>query len=280
MRRKGDAMTANILPRLGFLGGGKMATALVHGLLAAKLTTPDRIIASDVISDARSALEKSAGIRTTSENRAVVADSDAVVLAVKPQVLAAVLAEIKPLLTSKHLVVSIAAGFTLKQLSEGLGSERRIIRVMPNTPCLVGASASAYSLGSVATADDAALVERILNAVGRSFRLPEHLLDAVTGLSASGPAYVAVIVESLADGGVRMGLPRDVAMVLAAQTVFGAAKMVLEAGLHPALLKDMVASAGGTTIAGLHALERGGARAALMDAVEAATKRATELGRG
>jgi pyrroline-5-carboxylate reductase len=193
--------------------------------------------------------------------------------------MAAVLAEIKPVITPRHLVVSIAAGITLRQLGEGLGADRRIIRVMPNTPCLVGAGASGYCLGSVATAEDGVLVERILTAVGRAYRLPENLLDAVTGLSSSGPAFVAVMIEALSDGGVRMGLPRDVATALAAQTVFGTAKMVLEAGLHPGVLKDMVASPGGTTIAGLHALERGGLRAALMDAVEAATRRAVELGK-
>jgi pyrroline-5-carboxylate reductase len=150
---------------------------------------------------------------------------------------------------------------------------------MPNTPCLVGASASAYSPGDKATAEDIDVVDRLLNAVGRALRVPESLLDAVTGLSGSGPAFVYLIIEALSDGGVRVGLPRDVATVLAAQTVLGAAKMVLETGAHPGALKDMVASPGGTTIAGLHALERGGLRAALMDAVEAATRRATELGK-
>jgi pyrroline-5-carboxylate reductase len=150
---------------------------------------------------------------------------------------------------------------------------------MPNTPCLVGASASAYAPGPTATEEDLALVGRLLSAVGRAFRLPENLLDAVTGLSSSGPAFVYVVIEALSDGGVRVGLPRDVATILAAQTVFGSAKMVLETGAHPGVLKDMVASPAGTTIAGLHALERGGLRAALMDAVEAAARRATELGK-
>jgi pyrroline-5-carboxylate reductase len=150
---------------------------------------------------------------------------------------------------------------------------------MPNTPCLVGASAAGIAAGPGASRDDAALVERLFNAVGKAFVLPEHLLDAVTGLSGSGPAFVYVIIEALSDGGVRMGLPRDVATALAAQTLLGSAKMVLESGQHTGALKDAVTSPGGTTIAGLHALERGGLRAALMDAVEAATRRATELGK-
>jgi pyrroline-5-carboxylate reductase len=149
---------------------------------------------------------------------------------------------------------------------------------MPNTPCLVGASASAYAPGSGATADDIALVDRLLNVVGTAFRLPEHLLDAVTGLSGSGPAFVYTVIDALSDGGVRVGLPRDVATALAAQTVLGAARMVLETGLHIGVLRDQVTSPGGTTIAGLHALERGGLRAALIDAVEAATRRSQELG--
>jgi pyrroline-5-carboxylate reductase len=202
------------------------------------------------------------------------------VLAVKPQNLTPLLSEIRATTAARHLVVSIVAGATLRQLADGLGQERRLVRVMPNTPCLLGASASAYAPGPTATPDDARLVDRLLNAVGRAFLVPEKLLDAVTGLSASGPAFVYVVIEALSDGGVKMGLPRDVATALAAQTVLGAARMVLETGLHTGALKDMVASPGGTTIAGLHALERGGLRAALMDAVEAATRRATELGKG
>jgi pyrroline-5-carboxylate reductase len=263
--------------RIGFLGAGRMATALGRGWLAAGLVTPDRLLASDPVPQARATFLKEAGGRAGADNREVVAGSDLLVLAVKPQTMPALLAEVRPHVTPRHLVVSIAAGITLRQLADGLGPERRLVRVMPNTPCLIGASASGYSPGEGATADDVAVVERLLNAVGRAFRLPEALLDAVTGLSGSGPAFVYVMIEALSDGGVRVGLPRDVATVLAAQTVLGAARMVLETGTHPGALKDMVASPGGTTIAGLHALERGGLRGALMDAVEAATQRAREL---
>jgi pyrroline-5-carboxylate reductase len=168
---------------------------------------------------------------------------------------------------------------TLQTLSQGLGNTTRLVRVMPNTPCLVGASAAGYAASPAATSADLALVGHLFNAVGKAFAVSEHLLDAVTGLSGSGPAFVYVMIEALADGGVRMGLPRDVALALAAQTVLGSAKMVLETGQHPGALKDAVASPGGTTIAGLHALERGAVRADLMNAVEAATHRARELGK-
>ncbi len=265
--------------RIGFLGAGKMAAALAKGWLAAGLAIPERLRASDPLPQARTAFQKETGIAAGEDNRAVVAASDVVILAVKPQNLADLCSEIRPALTASQLVVSIAAGFTLRQLADNLGKQTRLIRVMPNTPCLVGASASAFSPSETATPADIARVERLLGAVGRAFAVPEKLLDAVTGLSGSGPAYVAVIIEALSDGGVQMGLPRDIATVLAAQTVYGAAKMLLETGLHPAQLKDMVASPAGTTSAGLAALERGGLRAALVNAVEAATLRAVELGK-
>jgi pyrroline-5-carboxylate reductase len=271
-------MTGDTVPRIGFLGAGKMATALARGWLSAGLIRDDGAVASDPLSQARDSFRAETGLRTLESNSEVVAASDLLVLAVKPQSMPSLLAEIRPIVTSRHLVVSIAAGVTLRQLAEGLGPDRRVVRVMPNTPCLVGASASGYAPGASATPEDLGIVDRLLNAVGRAFRLPEHLLDAVTGLSGSGPAFVYVIIEALSDGGVRVGLPRNVATALAAQTVYGAAKMVLETGSHPAVLKDMVTSPGGTTIAGLHALERGALRATLMDAVEDATRRSTELG--
>jgi pyrroline-5-carboxylate reductase len=256
-----------------------MATALARGWLAAGLVTGEHMVASDPLPQARQGFQAETGLRAIESNCDVVVASDLLILAVKPQTMPALLAEIRPAVSKSHLLVSIAAGISLRQLADGLGSDRRLVRVMPNTPCLVGASAAGYAPGEAATPQDVSLVDRLLNAVGRAFRLPEHLLDAVTGLSGSGPAFVYVMIEALSDGGVRMGLPRDVATALAAQTVFGAAKMVLETGAHPAVLKDMVASPGGTTIAGLQALELGGLRAALINAVEAATRRSAELGK-
>jgi pyrroline-5-carboxylate reductase len=264
---------------LGFLGAGQMASALAAGWTKAGLLDAARSRGADPYPEARAKFQKTTGVAALDSNARVAAAADVLVLAVKPQVMPAVLAELRPALAPRHLVVSIAAGITLKTLAEGLGDATRLVRVMPNTPCLVGASASAYAPSPAATADDAELVGKLFGAVGKAFRVAEPLLDAVTGLSGSGPAFVYTFIEALADGGVKCGLPRDVALALAAQTVLGAAKMVLETGQHPGALKDAVASPGGTTIAGLHALERAGLRAAAMDAVEAATRRAQELGK-
>jgi pyrroline-5-carboxylate reductase len=255
-----------------------MATALARGWLSAGLVQASNLRASDPSSAARTAFSAETGCPAGADNQPVVEESDVLLLAVKPQSMTGLLAEIRPWLRTP-LVVSIAAGISIQQLRSGPGEICRLIRVMPNTPCLVGASASAYSPAPGTSAEDVALVDRLMNAVGKAFSVPEGLLDAVTGLSGSGPAYVYVIIEALADGGVRAGLPRDIALALAAQTVLGAAKMVLDTGAHPAVLKDMVASPGGTTIAGLHALERGGLRGILMDVVDAASRRATELGK-
>jgi pyrroline-5-carboxylate reductase len=265
--------------RIGFLGAGKMATALAQGWIKAGLTSSEHVCASDPVPAAREHFTKTTGAIALTDNSRVVSQSNVVVLAVKPQNMAELLSEIRPALQARHLLVSIAAGITIKQIADAVGNDQRIVRVMPNTPCLVGASASAFAPSSTATAADIQLTERLLNSVGRAVQVPERLLDAVTGLSGSGPAFVFVMIEALSDGGVRMGLPRDLATMLAAQTVFGSAKMLLETGLHPGQLKDMVASPAGTTIAGLHALESGGFRAALMDAVEAAALRAVELGK-
>ena len=264
---------------IGFLGAGQMATALAAGWARSGLLNLSRSLAADPDPAARTKFEQATGVRTVATNADVVTACDVLVLAVKPQVMATVLAESRPHIAARHLAISIAAGVTLQALAEQLGAGMRLVRVMPNTPCLVGASAAGYAAGAAATAADMAMVGKLFGAVGQAFALPEPNLDAVTGLSGSGPAFVYVLIEALADGGVRMGLTRDVAQALAAQTVFGSAKMVLETGQHPAALKDAVASPGGTTIAGLHVLERAGFRAALMDAVEAATKRSQELGK-
>jgi pyrroline-5-carboxylate reductase len=255
-----------------------MATALARGLVSAKLATTERIVAADPYAAAREQFADATGGQLVGSNQAVAAGADVLFLAVKPQQMADALAELRDHVTSEHLVISIAAGIPLATLAAGLGSGPRLVRVMPNTPCLVGEGASGYCLGPGATAADGELVGQLFSAVGRAFAVSESLLDAVTGLSGSGPAFVYLIIEALSDGGVRVGLPRDIALALAAQTVRGAAEMVLATGEHPAVLKDAVTSPGGTTIAGLAALESGGARSALIAAVEAATKRSAELG--
>jgi pyrroline-5-carboxylate reductase len=263
---------------IGFIGAGQMARALGRGFTSSGLVSAVKIVACDPVPEAGKAFAAEvAGAKLAASNVDVARQADVVFLAVKPQSMAAVLGELAGKVGDK-LVVSIAAGVTLARLCEGLKSQR-VIRVMPNTPALVGQGASAYALGSGATADDGQLVGQLLGAVGKAFAVEEKLLDAVTGLSGSGPAFVYVIIEALSDGGVRMGLPRDVAAALAAQTVLGSAQMVLTTGEHPAVLKDKVASPGGTTIAGLQALEQHGLRSALIAAVEAATRRSQELGK-
>lgn len=265
-------------PRVGFLGAGQMATALARAWADSRVAGD--ILASDPLPAARERFTERTGCPATPDNRQVVQHAELLVVAVKPQAVPALLAEVRgPVAVRRPLVVSIAAGVPLTKLADALGDDARLLRVMPNTPCLVGASASAYSPGERATEADVALVQRLLDTVGRAFRVPEALLDAVTGLSGSGPAFVYLVIESLSDGGVRAGLPRDVSTALAAQTVYGAARMVLETGQHPGALKDAVASPAGTTIAGLHELERAGVRGAMMSAVEAAARRAAELGR-
>lgn len=265
------------MARWGFIGSGKMATALIKGMIRSGLASSGSICSSDPLPSARAAIESDAGIATCTSNAEVAGRSDVLVLAVKPQSLREVLAELRPAVTADHLVVSVAAGATIAAIDEGLGGRGRIVRVMPNTPALVGEGASAYAMGPRTLSEDEEVVKSCLESVGRAVRVPESLLDAVTGLSGSGPAFVYVMIEALSDGGVRVGLPRDVATLLAAQTVLGAAMTVRDTGLHPGVLKDQVASPGGTTIAGLHELERGRLRGTLIDAVEAAARRSAEL---
>ncbi|GAB4145907.1 MAG: pyrroline-5-carboxylate reductase [Planctomycetaceae bacterium] len=264
--------------RVGFIGAGRMATALAKGFLSANLIPVENMIASDVFEDARTHFERETGAPAVVSNLEVAKRSNVIVLAVKPQHLKSVLTELVDSVTGEHLVVSIAAGMTLETIETILGNECRFVRVMPNTPCLLGVGASAFALGKNVTSADAEFVRQMLSTVGIAEEVPEPLMDAVTGLSGSGPAFVYQVIEALSDGGVRMGLPRPVATQLAAQTVMGAAKMVLETGEHPGVLKDAVTSPGGTTIAGLHALEEGGLRGALITAVQAAAERSQELG--
>ncbi len=265
--------------RIGFIGAGQMARALGQGFVKAGLTEASRLVASDPIAEAREQFAQATGAPTTDNNREVAAASDVIVLAVKPQQMGKLLGELRAEVSPEKLVVSIAAGVRLAVLAEGLGDGTRLVRVMPNTPCLVGQGASAYCLGGKATAEDGRLVGQLLGAVGVAFQVEEPLLDAVTGLSGSGPAFVYLMIEALSDGGVRVGLSRAVATTLAAQTLRGAAEMVLATGEHPGVLKDRVTSPGGTTIAGLAVLESGGVRGTLIDAVRAATERSIALGR-
>lgn len=263
---------------IGLIGAGQMATALGEGFVRAGLVSAANLLAADLAEEARARFARITGGKTTADNREVARAADVLILAVKPQQMAGVCGALAGQLDGK-LVISIAAGVRLATLAGWLGGGARLVRVMPNTPCLVGQGACGFCLGPTATAADGALVEKLLGAVGKAYLLDEKLLDAVTGLSGSGPAFVYVMVEALSDGGVRMGLPRQVATALAAQTLLGAAQMVLTTGDHPGVLKDRVASPGGTTIAGLQALEAGGLRAALIAAVEAATNRSVELGK-
>ena len=257
-----------------------MAMALAKGIVTAGLARPEDLIGSDVIEAARAAFGKEVGCKITASNVEVAEFANVLVVAVKPDQVEGLLRELAGRITEEHLVVSIAAGVTLAKLGGAVQEGMRVVRVMPNTPALVGASASAFALGGSASSEDAAIVQRIFSAVGVAFQVKESLLDAVTGLSGSGPAYGYAIIEALSDGGVAAGLPRDVATKLAAQTMLGAAKMVLETGQHPGALKDMVTSPGGTTIEGLHELEKGRLRGTLMNAVRAAADKSKKLGQG
>jgi pyrroline-5-carboxylate reductase len=264
--------------KIGFVGAGNMAEAMMKGIISAGMAKAEDIIASEIMPERRDYITNTVGVQTVSDNIEVVRSSDVVVLAVKPHHVGPVLDELKPYLTGTHLLISIAAGVKISFMESHLNWGVRVARVMPNQPCLVGASASGFALGRSAKKEDKEMVQGILNSVGLAFCLDERLLDAVTGLSGSGPAYIYMIIEAMADGGVLAGLPRDVALQLAAQTVVGAGKTYLETRKHPGELKDMVASPGGTTIEGLRVLEEAAVRGAFIDAVEAAAKKSEELG--
>ncbi len=264
--------------KIAILGSGNMGEALVKGLLRAGKTPPESLVCTDPRAERREELAKRYGVQVSADNRAAAAQADLVVLAVKPQVIDALLDEIAPAIDARKLVISIAAGVPIAAIARKLGAGVRIVRAMPNTPALVGAGAAALARGPHATDSDLEQALALFEAVGVAVVVEEHHLDAVTGLSGSGPAFVFIAIEALADGGVKVGLARPIAMALAAQAVMGSAKLVLETGEHPGRLKDQVTSPGGTSIAGVHALEQHGFRAALIAAVEAATRRSKELG--
>jgi len=265
--------------RVGFLGAGNMGEAIIKGLLQAGLVPSETIAATDVRTDRLGQIAQQYGVRAAKDNAALVRESDVVILAVKPQIIGTVLREIAPAVDGRQLIISIAAGVATKTLRGHLGKPARLIRVMPNTPALVLEGVTAIARADGLEAGDLETAQELFGAVGRVVVLDEDALDAVTGLSGSGPAYAAIVIESLADGGVKVGLDRATAMVLAAQTLLGSAKLVLDTGTHPGQLKDMVASPGGTTIAGIAALEEGAVRRAFIAAVERATQRSRELGR-
>ena len=264
--------------RIGFIGAGNMASALLRGLIRAGRLTPGQIKISEVDQVKRDQCAQSHGVSVASSNRELAAWASVLLLAVKPQSLPAVLAECAPSVHPGALVLSIAAGVRCATIAAALPAGTRIVRAMPNTPALVGAGATAVCGGPGATSADLELARSLFDAVGRSVLVDETHMDAVTGLSGSGPAYVMLIIEALADGGVRAGLSRDTAQLLATQTVLGSAQLLLESGEHPAVWKDRVMSPGGTTAAGLAALEAGRLRSTLARAVEHATRRAGELG--
>lgn len=263
--------------KVGCLGGGAMGEAILTGLLEGGLVTPERLFVSDVCPERLGFFAQKLGIHTTADNNFLARSVDILILAVKPQLIEQVLNEIGSAVKPSQLVISIVAGVSTNFIESCLEEAVPVVRVMPNTPCMIRAGASAISLGKHAGLEHRDKAVAIFNALGKAVVVSETLLDCVTGLSGSGPAYMCVILEALIDGAVRMGLPRDIATVLSAQTMLGAAKMVLETGKHPGQLKDMVTTPGGTTMAGLFSLEEGGLRVSLMNAVAAATRRAGEL---
>lgn len=266
--------------KIAVIGGGKMGSIIAQGLISQEIISGKDITVTDIDAERRKILSSSMGLQVSDKNKDTVKNADVIILAVKPQNMAQTLKEIAPTINKSKIVISIAAGITTALVESNLAKGIRVIRVMPNTPALVSAGATAVTKGANATDEDIKLARTIFDAVGITVEVDEKLMDAVTGLSGSGPAYFFVIIEALSDAGVLMGLPRNLALKLAAQTMLGAATLCLQEGNHPAQLKDMVTSPGGTTATGLQALEEGKIRATLLAAVEAATKRSKELAGG
>jgi len=261
-----------------FIGGGAMAEALIGGMLSSGLVRPQQIYVNDIASSRLEYLQGKYSVGISANNQDLVNKADIIFLTVKPQVVNGVLDALTGMVSNKTIVVSVVAGLLLSSLQSKL-TEVPVIRVMPNTPVAVGAGMAAIALGKHATCYDGEVVSAIFASVGKVVTVNEDVMDAVTGLSGSGPGYAFVMIDALADAGVRVGLTRQTAITLAAQTMLGAAKMVLDTGEHPAKLRDMVTSPGGTTIAGIHVLEQNGVRAAIIDAVVAATDRSQEMGK-
>ncbi len=264
--------------KIGIIGTGSMGEAIVGGLISSQSSEPENIICSDISPDRLEWAESEYGVRTTPDNNAVIKASNIVIYAIKPQNMAATLKQTADSLDMSKLVISIAAGVPLAAIGSCLKKDLRLIRVMPNIAAFVREGASAIAGGRHAGEEDLAAAKAIFDSVGKSVIIEEELMDAVTGLSGSGPAYIFLIVTALSDAGVKMGLSRKDALFLSAQTILGAAKLLLETNEHPGRLRDRVTSPGGTAIAGIHTLEEGGLRTTLMNAVEAATKRSMELG--
>ena len=266
--------------KIGVIGAGKIGSAIARGIIRAGLVNKESVMSSDVSDELRQAIARDLDIKVTPDNGALCDFAEIIILAVKPQIVDPVAREIAKKLGKSKLLVSVAAGVPLGRIETHLERGARVVRVMPNIPCVIGAGAAGFAGGGHATAADLEKVGAILNSFGVGLAVEEKYLDAVTGLSGSGPAYVFLFMEALADGGVQVGLSRDVALKLAMQTVYGAARMALESNKHLSELKDEVTSPGGTTIAGLYAMEQNGFRGTVMDAVVSATRRSQELGKG
>jgi pyrroline-5-carboxylate reductase len=264
---------------IAFIGAGNMGSALIRALIARGEIPKERIVAADADPERLGKIEAQQGIQIARDNKGAVSRADMVILAIKPSDINWVLEEIAPVTDGSKLLISIAAGVPTRRIEERLPQGVRVIRVMPNTPALVGQGVAVLCSGSHATGEDMVAARRIFDAAGKTCVLPENLMDAATGLSGSGPAYVFLFIEALSDAGVLAGIPRDVAQMLSVQTVLGAAHLAAEMNMHPAKLREMVTSPGGTTIAGLRKMEEWGFRAAIYNAVEAATFRSRELGR-
>jgi pyrroline-5-carboxylate reductase len=267
---------------IGVIGAGQMGTALVKGILRASVASPGEIIVADPFADARDRIAADTGVQVTTDSSKAFSDRELVIIAVKPQVIAGVLPGLAGSLADGVTLLSIVAGVSTERIEQLVTGDSEfdahVVRAMPNTPALVGEGMSAICPGTHATDDDMSRAETVLSAVGKVVRVSESQINAVNGVSGSGPGYIYMVIEALADGGVKMGLPKPLALELATQTVLGTAKMVIETGEHPTVLRDKVTSPGGTTIAAIHVLEEGALRATLMSAVEAAALRAEELG--